>query len=400
MESVLGELINQKIISNKKTSSSCNSFYRAEKSDNNSNILENSSKNQANLDAIQISLKDPVPRVNIETRQSKHVIQNKNKPEEEINALKFEAQLSALKSYMNWELSTMNNKLDAFSQCLIKNASCQSNNENKNFETLQDNVKFLQKELAGKNDLIKSLMETQTAILEFVSSVRKNVNESGEFHQEQARLYQQKYSPLLRSSQQQQQQASNIHQHQTMSQTNRKCLEQQLNPSAIDFQIQKQHSFISPKNSFRRELRNSKESVNFGSESKFQSLYSLYCIDESETENEFSTLPEDTNFCRNQLVILKSARRPQVVVNNHPEKQTVFAKKKVVPGKASYAATITIGRKQTKKVNTIIFGDSIPKGIRHREFNQMLENVSAQFKIFLVCNSKELYHYLDPTLEN
>ena len=70
--------------------------------------------------------------------------------------------------------------------------------------TLQDNVKFLQKELAGKNDLIKSLMETQTAILEFVSSVRKNVNESGELHQEQARLYQQKYSPLLRSSQQQQ----------------------------------------------------------------------------------------------------------------------------------------------------------------------------------------------------
>ena len=399
MESVLAELINQKIISNKKTSSGCDSFYRAEKSDNISNILENSSKNQANLDAIRMSLKDPVPRVNIETPQSKHVIQNKNKPEEEIYALKFEAQLSPLKSYMNCELSTINNKLDAFSQCLIKNASCQSNNENKNFETLQDNVKFLQKELAGKNDLIKSLMETQTAILEFVSNVRKNVNESGELHQEQARLYQQKYSALLGSSQQQQQ-ASNIHQRQTMSQTNRKCLEQQLNPSAIDFQIQKEHSFISPKNYFRRELRNSKESVNFDSENKFQSLYSLYCIDESATENEFSILPEDTNFCRNQSVIPKSARRPQVVVNNHPEKQTVFAKKKVVPGKASYAATITIGRKQTKKVNTIIFGDSIPKGIRHREFNQMLENVSAQFKIFLVCNSKELYHYLDPTLEN
>ena len=135
VESVLGELINQKIISNKKTSSGCDSFYRAEKSDNISNILENSSKNQANLDAIRMSLKDPVPRVNIETPQSKHVIQNKNKPEEEIYALKFEAQLSPLKSYMNCELSTINNKLDAFSQCLIKNASCQSNNENKNFDS-------------------------------------------------------------------------------------------------------------------------------------------------------------------------------------------------------------------------------------------------------------------------
>ena len=122
---------------------------------------------------------------------------------------------------MNCELSTMNNKLDSFCEGLIKNASSQSNNENKIFETLQDNVKFLQKELAANNDLIKSLMETQTAILEFVSSVRKNVNESGELHQEQNRLHQQKHSPLLGSSQQQQQQASNIHQHQTMTQTSR-----------------------------------------------------------------------------------------------------------------------------------------------------------------------------------
>ena len=97
---------------------------------------------------------------------------------------------------------------------------------------------------------------------EFVPSVRKIVNESGELHQEQARLYQQNYSPLLESSQQQQQ-TSNIHQHQTMSQNKRKCLEQQLNPSATDFHIQREHNFISPKNSFRRELRNSKESVNF-----------------------------------------------------------------------------------------------------------------------------------------
>ena len=81
---------------------------------------------------------------------------------------------------MSCELSTMNNKLDSSSQCLIKNASYQSNNENKNFETLQDK---LAAKNPVKNDLIKSLMETQTAILEFVSSVRKNVNESGELHQ-------------------------------------------------------------------------------------------------------------------------------------------------------------------------------------------------------------------------
>ena len=67
------------------------------------------------------------------------------------------------------------------------------------------------------------------------------------------------------NSQQQQQQTSNVHQHKTMSQTKRRYYEQQLNSSAIDFQIQREHSFISPKNSVRQELRNFKESVNFES---------------------------------------------------------------------------------------------------------------------------------------
>ena len=127
MESTLTELINQKIISNKKTSSGCQSFYRSEKSTNNSDILENSSKSQANLDASQINLKDPVPPGNAKTPQPKHIIYNKSKLKEVINKLKLETQLSTLKNYMNCELSTMNNKFDTFSQCLIKNASCQSN---------------------------------------------------------------------------------------------------------------------------------------------------------------------------------------------------------------------------------------------------------------------------------
>ena len=129
-------------------------------------------------------------------------------------------------------------------------------------------------------------------------------------------------------------------------------------------------------------------------------------------------------FCKNQSVIPKLARRPQVVVNNHTEKQIhcvkivqirsffwsvfscirtvygdlrsksekvpyldtfhavlVFASRKVVSGEASCVTSTTTGRKQTK-VKTIIFGDSIPKGIRYRESNQMLKNGLAQFKIF------------------
>ena len=69
MESILREQINQKIISNKKTSSSCDSFYRAERGANNSDIFENSSSYQANLDASQICLKDPLHLVDVEIPQ-------------------------------------------------------------------------------------------------------------------------------------------------------------------------------------------------------------------------------------------------------------------------------------------------------------------------------------------
>ena len=77
--------------------------------------------------------------------------------------------------------------------------------KNKTFETLQDNVKILLEGFATKNDLAKRLMETQSAILEFVSSVRKTGPESEILHQEQACFYQQKHSNLLGNSQQQQQ---------------------------------------------------------------------------------------------------------------------------------------------------------------------------------------------------
>ena len=78
--------------------------------------------------------------------------------------------------------------------------------KNKSFETLQDNVKILMEGFATKNDLAKSLMEIQSAILEFGSSVQKIEPESGILHQEQACFYQQKHFNLLGKSQQQQQQ--------------------------------------------------------------------------------------------------------------------------------------------------------------------------------------------------
>ena len=60
-----------------------------------------------------------------------------------------------------------------------------SNFETKPYEILQDNIEFLQNELRSKDEIIKTLMETQTAVLENLplskqpqqTSFQKNVNQ-------------------------------------------------------------------------------------------------------------------------------------------------------------------------------------------------------------------------------
>ena len=44
-------------------------------------------------------------------------------------------------------------------------------------------------------------------------------------------------------------------------------------------------------------------------------------------------------------------------------------------------------------------GDSIIQGIRVRDFNQQVRNGYVKFKSFPRCNSKEMLHYIEPTLE-
>ena len=48
----------------------------------------------------------------------------------------------------------------------------------------------------------------------------------------------------------------------------------------------------------------------------------------------------------------------------------------------------------------IIFGDSIFRGIRFREFNNEIKNGYAKFKIFPGADSKEILRYVNPTLES
>ena len=71
-------------------------------------------------------------------------------------------------------------------------------------------------------------------------------------------------------------------------------------------------------------------------------------------------------------------------------------KEKVVPGRQTYGETI--GKRSN---NIAIFGDSITNFSRyHRNiFNQKIEDRKPRFKYFPGALSRDMLHYVNPTLE-
>ena len=49
---------------------------------------------------------------------------------------------------------------------------------NRNIDALHKNIAFLQNELSEKNEIIKSLMETQTTVLDVMTDLRQQPNTS------------------------------------------------------------------------------------------------------------------------------------------------------------------------------------------------------------------------------
>ena len=69
-----------------------------------------------------------------------------------------------MKSYMKCEISNIDQKVKSLYECFNGVKETEKSNE-----VLQKNVTFLQNELIRKDEIIKSLLETQTSILETVS---------------------------------------------------------------------------------------------------------------------------------------------------------------------------------------------------------------------------------------
>ena len=93
--------------------------------------------------------------------------------------------------------------------------------------------------------------------------------------------------------------------------------------------------------------------------------------------------------------------RTQVVVNRFPVNQDVFNRSKLVPGELSCTSAVKSTRLNSGKQNcVIIFGDSIFRGIRVREFNNEIKNGYAKLKTFPCSHSREILYYVSQTLES
>ena len=90
------------------------------------------------------------------------------------------AKFSALKFYIDCEISILNSKADQFIESLKETITKIEKRESSSIEILQQNIHFLQKELLAKNDLIKSLMETQTVALEAITNLKEKTQDERE----------------------------------------------------------------------------------------------------------------------------------------------------------------------------------------------------------------------------
>ena len=100
--------------------------------------------------------------------ETQHIFVVKDQTQRKV--LRVEAELSATKSHFKCELSTLNSKIKSLTTSLSGALKKLENHPHKCCSIVKDNLLFLQKELLSKDDIIKSLVETQTAILDSISN--------------------------------------------------------------------------------------------------------------------------------------------------------------------------------------------------------------------------------------
>ena len=107
---------------------------------------------------------------------------------------------------------------------------------------------------------------------------------------------------------------------------------------------------------------------------------------------------EEAKSTREQTTVVSSpAKNHLVVVNENLENHKSSQNLPLVPGKRKYCEA---AQQRPSPYNTLIFTDSIPKGIRMYKFNSLLRNRKAKMLNFPGYSSKQMLHYIDIHLED
>ena len=140
-------------------------------------IIDNSQDNNEVIIDESVTPCQPTPRLHndIPTPPLQNSFTPAKKPESDMSTVKIEVLITALKSYVSCEISMIHDKLTSFCEHINKKLSNLNHREDKHLESLQDNISFLQKKLLMKNEIIKSLTETQTVVLDTISTSQRTL---------------------------------------------------------------------------------------------------------------------------------------------------------------------------------------------------------------------------------
>lgn len=152
-------------------------------------------------------------------------------------------------------------------------------------------------------------------------------------------------------------------------------------------QIPRHDKFQYPKYYAKRNSNTNYYDENVVSQNRFTHLQIDPLNTTVEDDSPVDTLQNRKNYVKTNINTNGNVSRPQVVINQHPENQHVFREQPQML------------QSHSAKQNIVIFSDSIVKGIRPYEFNKYLTSGTAKFKSFPGATSKELLHYVEPTLE-
>ena len=328
----------------------------------------------------------PTPNLHTPITKNYHVSISASILDEGFQKLKLK--IYELNKSVNSELALLNRKMDFFSECFNKLVNSSLPSQNK--KPLEENISVLKKNLCVKDEIIKKLVETQNTVVNTIStksnnqhsdilnqssssSPSNNLNEN--YHNtKQLTLQEPQDPPFARPSHPTQAYHQRTEQNTAVKNIYVGILPQDITKQDI-CEIFGLHS-----TSYLRDTCNIDFPIN-NKTGKFKGFAFIrapaHITDElikldgiAYHDNELRVEDATSTRKRTSNNISYKSRRPSVVVNNYPENQHSYGRK--------FSASESKFSKRKKQI--VIFSDSIPRGIRLREFNYWFHKCYAQLK--------------------